>query len=141
MWPLNQSWVIEDERQRTTNPGVAASPLEAAKSVTFCDASSNTACSFPHTVTIESVSAQHAEGLRVFLISALFSTCRYQTMLDCWHGEPQGRPTFTELVERLGDLLQASVQQVQKCCCVIQTLYAFKSSTFKISAFIGGLYE
>ncbi|KAK3563813.1 hypothetical protein QTP86_002759 [Hemibagrus guttatus] len=35
----------------------------------------------------------------------------YQTMLDCWHGEPQQRPTFTALVERLGDLLQASVQQ------------------------------
>uniref|UniRef100_A0A7N8YE45 receptor protein-tyrosine kinase n=1 Tax=Mastacembelus armatus TaxID=205130 RepID=A0A7N8YE45_9TELE len=35
----------------------------------------------------------------------------YQTMLDCWQGEPQERPTFTELVERLGDLLQASVQQ------------------------------
>uniref|UniRef100_A0A8C7XR93 receptor protein-tyrosine kinase n=1 Tax=Oryzias sinensis TaxID=183150 RepID=A0A8C7XR93_9TELE len=36
----------------------------------------------------------------------------YQTMLDCWQGEPKERPTFTELVERLGDLLQASVQQV-----------------------------
>lgn len=37
---------------------------------------------------------------------------RYQTMMDCWQGKPQDRPTFTELVERLGDLLQASVQQV-----------------------------
>lgn len=37
---------------------------------------------------------------------------RYQTMLDCWHGVPTERPTFTELVERLGDLLQANVQQV-----------------------------
>ncbi|XP_062820167.1 vascular endothelial growth factor receptor kdr-like isoform X2 [Anolis carolinensis] len=35
----------------------------------------------------------------------------YQTMLDCWHGIPTERPTFTELVERLGDLLQANVQQ------------------------------
>uniref|UniRef100_A0A8C8FB53 receptor protein-tyrosine kinase n=1 Tax=Oncorhynchus tshawytscha TaxID=74940 RepID=A0A8C8FB53_ONCTS len=35
----------------------------------------------------------------------------YQTMLDCWQAEPGDRPTFTELVERLGDLLQASVQQ------------------------------
>lgn len=34
-------------------------------------------------------------------------------MLDCWKGKPQDRPTFTELVERLGDLLQASVQQVR----------------------------
>ncbi|XP_068181455.1 vascular endothelial growth factor receptor kdr-like isoform X2 [Antennarius striatus] len=38
----------------------------------------------------------------------------YQTMLDCWQGEPQKRPTFTELVERMGDLLQASVQQKGK---------------------------
>uniref|UniRef100_A0A9J7XPY5 receptor protein-tyrosine kinase n=1 Tax=Cyprinus carpio carpio TaxID=630221 RepID=A0A9J7XPY5_CYPCA len=38
----------------------------------------------------------------------------YQTMLDCWQGEPSKRPTFTELVERLGDLLQASVQQVRE---------------------------
>uniref|UniRef100_A0A4W5NH55 receptor protein-tyrosine kinase n=1 Tax=Hucho hucho TaxID=62062 RepID=A0A4W5NH55_9TELE len=38
----------------------------------------------------------------------------YLTMLDCWQGESGDRPTFTELVERLGDLLQASVQQVGK---------------------------
>ncbi|NXT63773.1 VGFR4 factor, partial [Chaetops frenatus] len=38
----------------------------------------------------------------------------YQTMLDCWQGVPTERPTFTELVERLGDLLQANVQQVQQ---------------------------
>ncbi|XP_058505740.1 vascular endothelial growth factor receptor kdr-like [Solea solea] len=38
----------------------------------------------------------------------------YQTMLDCWHGEPKDRPTFIELVETLGDLLQASVQQEGK---------------------------
>uniref|UniRef100_A0A8C9YTP2 receptor protein-tyrosine kinase n=1 Tax=Sander lucioperca TaxID=283035 RepID=A0A8C9YTP2_SANLU len=40
----------------------------------------------------------------------------YQTMLDCWQGEPQERPTFTELVEQLGDLLQASVQQIFVIC-------------------------
>ncbi|XP_068103652.1 vascular endothelial growth factor receptor kdr-like isoform X2 [Hyperolius riggenbachi] len=38
----------------------------------------------------------------------------YQTMLDCWQGTPTDRPTFTELVERLGDLLQANVQQEGK---------------------------
>ncbi|XP_039975481.1 vascular endothelial growth factor receptor kdr-like [Xiphias gladius] len=45
----------------------------------------------------------------------------YQTMLDCWHGEAQERPTFTELVERLGDLLQASVQQEGKHYIPINT--------------------
>ena len=41
-----------------------------------------------------------------------YASRRYQTMLDCWQGEAAERPTFIELVERLGDLLQASVQQV-----------------------------
>uniref|UniRef100_A0A8C3KSX8 receptor protein-tyrosine kinase n=1 Tax=Calidris pygmaea TaxID=425635 RepID=A0A8C3KSX8_9CHAR len=36
----------------------------------------------------------------------------YQTMLDCWHGDPKQRPTFSELVEHLGNLLQANVRQV-----------------------------
>ncbi|XP_032886648.1 vascular endothelial growth factor receptor kdr-like isoform X2 [Amblyraja radiata] len=35
----------------------------------------------------------------------------YQTMLDCWLQEPGERPTFNELVEQLGNLLQANVQQ------------------------------
>ncbi|XP_060773450.1 vascular endothelial growth factor receptor 2 isoform X2 [Neoarius graeffei] len=35
----------------------------------------------------------------------------YQTMLDCWMDHPKDRPTFTELVEHLGNLLQASAQQ------------------------------
>ncbi|XP_078268694.1 vascular endothelial growth factor receptor kdr-like isoform X2 [Rhinoraja longicauda] len=35
----------------------------------------------------------------------------YQTMLDCWLQEPGDRPTFNELVEQLGYLLQANVQQ------------------------------
>ncbi|KAG9473241.1 hypothetical protein GDO78_020410 [Eleutherodactylus coqui] len=34
----------------------------------------------------------------------------YQTMLDCWHGDPLQRPTFSELVEHLGNVLQANVQ-------------------------------
>ncbi|XP_057706323.1 vascular endothelial growth factor receptor kdr-like isoform X1 [Corythoichthys intestinalis] len=45
----------------------------------------------------------------------------YQTMLECWQGEPQQRPTFTELVEQLGDLLQASVQQEGKHYIPINT--------------------
>uniref|UniRef100_A0A8D2LUM6 Vascular endothelial growth factor receptor 2 n=1 Tax=Varanus komodoensis TaxID=61221 RepID=A0A8D2LUM6_VARKO len=35
----------------------------------------------------------------------------YQTMLDCWHGDPKQRPTFSDLVEHLGNLLEASVCQ------------------------------
>ncbi|XP_061569530.1 vascular endothelial growth factor receptor 1 [Cololabis saira] len=35
----------------------------------------------------------------------------YSTMLACWEACPSDRPTFTNLVEILGDLLQARVQQ------------------------------
>ncbi|XP_077015052.1 vascular endothelial growth factor receptor 1 isoform X2 [Tamandua tetradactyla] len=35
----------------------------------------------------------------------------YQIMLDCWHKDPKERPRFSELVGKLGDLLQANVQQ------------------------------
>lgn len=35
----------------------------------------------------------------------------YQTMLDCWHEDPNQRPSFSELVEHLGNLLQANAQQ------------------------------
>uniref|UniRef100_A0A667X8U3 receptor protein-tyrosine kinase n=1 Tax=Myripristis murdjan TaxID=586833 RepID=A0A667X8U3_9TELE len=37
----------------------------------------------------------------------------YSTMLACWEANPSDRPTFTDLVETLGDLLQARVQQVR----------------------------
>uniref|UniRef100_A0A3Q3A5K3 receptor protein-tyrosine kinase n=1 Tax=Kryptolebias marmoratus TaxID=37003 RepID=A0A3Q3A5K3_KRYMA len=35
----------------------------------------------------------------------------YSTMLACWEANPSDRPTFTNLVEILGDLLQARAQQ------------------------------
>ncbi|KAF0028108.1 hypothetical protein F2P81_019195 [Scophthalmus maximus] len=35
----------------------------------------------------------------------------YSMMLACWEASPSDRPTFTNLVETLGDLLQARVQQ------------------------------
>uniref|UniRef100_A0A674BJD2 receptor protein-tyrosine kinase n=1 Tax=Salmo trutta TaxID=8032 RepID=A0A674BJD2_SALTR len=52
----------------------------------------------------------------------------YQTMLDCWQAEPGNRPTFTELVERLGDLLQASVQQTCETILVNSDTFSFSLS-------------
>lgn len=57
----------------------------------------------------------------------------YQTMLDCWHGEPSQRPSFTELVERLGDLLQASVQQEGKHYIPINTALLTKDDPARSS--------
>ncbi|KAK2891164.1 hypothetical protein Q8A67_013807 [Cirrhinus molitorella] len=57
----------------------------------------------------------------------------YQTMLDCWHGEPSKRPMFTELVERLGDLLQASVQQEGKHYIPINTAMLTKADPSNLS--------
>lgn len=37
----------------------------------------------------------------------------YRIMLSCWHGDPKERPTFSDLVEILGNLLQENVQQVK----------------------------
>lgn len=34
-------------------------------------------------------------------------------MLDTWNTEPEERPTFTELVSKLGDQLENSVKQVK----------------------------
>ncbi|KFO08296.1 Vascular endothelial growth factor receptor 3, partial [Balearica regulorum gibbericeps] len=38
----------------------------------------------------------------------------YRIMLTCWHGDPKERPTFSDLVEILGNLLQENVQQEGK---------------------------
>ncbi|KAJ6667882.1 hypothetical protein lerEdw1_016203 [Lerista edwardsae] len=38
----------------------------------------------------------------------------YRIMLSCWHGDPKERPTFSDLVEILGDLLQENVQHEGK---------------------------
>ncbi|XP_054260058.1 vascular endothelial growth factor receptor 1 isoform X2 [Macrosteles quadrilineatus] len=34
----------------------------------------------------------------------------YQVMLDCWHGNPHSRPSFTELAERMGGMLEDTVR-------------------------------
>uniref|UniRef100_A0A8C3C633 Vascular endothelial growth factor receptor 3 n=1 Tax=Cairina moschata TaxID=8855 RepID=A0A8C3C633_CAIMO len=41
----------------------------------------------------------------------------YRIMLSCWHGDPKERPTFSDLVEILGNLLQENVQQVKISLC------------------------
>lgn len=46
-------------------------------------------------------------------IALMLSPNSYQLMLDCWHRDPKERPRFAELVGKLGDLLQANVQQVK----------------------------
>ncbi|KAJ6662313.1 hypothetical protein lerEdw1_012477 [Lerista edwardsae] len=46
----------------------------------------------------------------------------YQIMLDCWQGDPNERPRFSELVKRLGDLLQANVQQDGKDYLPLNTI-------------------
>uniref|UniRef100_A0A8C3S3D6 Fms related receptor tyrosine kinase 1 n=1 Tax=Chelydra serpentina TaxID=8475 RepID=A0A8C3S3D6_CHESE len=51
----------------------------------------------------------------------------YQIMLDCWHGNPSERPRFSELVERLGDLLQANVQQDGKDYIPLNTIFTADS--------------
>ncbi|XP_066474944.1 vascular endothelial growth factor receptor 1 [Tiliqua scincoides] len=46
----------------------------------------------------------------------------YQIMLDCWQGDPNERPIFSGLVKRLGDLLQANVQQDGKDYVPLNTI-------------------
>lgn len=38
---------------------------------------------------------------------------RYNIMLDCWKMNPMTRPSFTDLAERLGDLLQDGTKSVR----------------------------
>ncbi|XP_030921899.1 vascular endothelial growth factor receptor 1 [Geospiza fortis] len=47
----------------------------------------------------------------------------YQIMLDCWQSNPNDRPRFSELVKKLGDLLQANVQQEGKDYIPLSTIF------------------
>lgn len=45
-------------------------------------------------------------------------------MLDCWKMNPMTRPSFTDLAERLGDLLQdgtKSVSIISICIFILKT--------------------
>ncbi|CAN9506270.1 unnamed protein product [Ophioblennius macclurei] len=65
----------------------------------------------------------------------------YSTMLACWEAVPSDRPTFTNLVETLGDLLQASVLQDGKDYIPLESLLsadcdhgeAFKESPLAVT--------
>ncbi|XP_066555062.1 vascular endothelial growth factor receptor 1 isoform X2 [Amia ocellicauda] len=52
----------------------------------------------------------------------------YNTMLACWEAEPRERPTFPQLVETLGDLLQASVKQDGKDYIPLNTVLSPSSA-------------
>lgn len=65
---------------------------------------------YPGVCIDESYCRRLKEGTR--MRAPDYSTAEiYQTMLDCWLDCPTDRPTFSELVEHLGNLLQASAQQ------------------------------
>ncbi|NWX67629.1 VGFR1 factor, partial [Alca torda] len=51
----------------------------------------------------------------------------YQIMLDCWRSNPNDRPRFSELVKKLGDLLQANVQQEGKDYIPLNTVFTTES--------------
>ncbi|KAK2489068.1 hypothetical protein MC885_006887 [Smutsia gigantea] len=60
----------------------------------------------------------------------------YQIMLDCWHKDPKERPRFAELVEKLGDLLQANVQQDGKDYIPLNAILTVNSGfTYSTPAF------
>uniref|UniRef100_A0A8C3UUN0 receptor protein-tyrosine kinase n=1 Tax=Catharus ustulatus TaxID=91951 RepID=A0A8C3UUN0_CATUS len=53
----------------------------------------------------------------------------YQIMLDCWQSNPNDRPRFSELVKKLGDLLQANVQQEGKDYIPLSTIFTTESGS------------
>ncbi|KAJ8277103.1 hypothetical protein GJAV_G00071510 [Gymnothorax javanicus] len=60
----------------------------------------------------------------------------YQTMLECWLDRPTDRPTFAELVEHLGNLLQANALQDGKDYIPVTTIEEGRGLSSKRS--IGG---
>uniref|UniRef100_A0A8C1RQ74 receptor protein-tyrosine kinase n=1 Tax=Cyprinus carpio TaxID=7962 RepID=A0A8C1RQ74_CYPCA len=62
----------------------------------------------------------------------------YQTMLDCWLDRPKDRPTFTQLVKHLGNLLQASAQQVRldTSICFVSIIYFYCGVPISMTNFV-----
>uniref|UniRef100_A0AC11BEM7 Fms related receptor tyrosine kinase 1 n=1 Tax=Ovis aries TaxID=9940 RepID=A0AC11BEM7_SHEEP len=66
----------------------------------------------------------------------------YQIMLDCWHKDPKERPRFVELVEKLGDLLQANVQQDGKDYIPLNAILTGNSAfTYSTPAFSEDFFQ
>ncbi|XP_062983074.1 vascular endothelial growth factor receptor 1 [Elgaria multicarinata webbii] len=66
------------------------------------------------------------EGIR--MKAPEFATAEiYHIMLDCWQGDPNERPKFSELVARLGDLLQANVRQDGKDYIPLNTILSVET--------------
>ncbi|XP_075418919.1 vascular endothelial growth factor receptor 1 isoform X1 [Tenrec ecaudatus] len=66
----------------------------------------------------------------------------YQIMLDCWHKDPKARPRFAELVGKLGDLLQANVQQEGKDYIPLSTILTGSSGfPFSTPPFSEGFFK
>lgn len=57
-------------------------------------------------------------------------------MLDCWLDRPKERPTFTQLVEHMGNLLQVSAQQVKHLWNTFSNLSEFFLSCSKCYSYL-----
>nr|XP_033805031.1 vascular endothelial growth factor receptor 1 isoform X2 [Geotrypetes seraphini] len=60
----------------------------------------------------------------------------YQIMLDSWHSAPKERPRFSDLVEKLGDLLEANVQQDGKDYIPLNTILPVNNSFARSSSIL-----
>ncbi|KAK2492966.1 hypothetical protein MC885_020832 [Smutsia gigantea] len=51
-------------------------------------------------------------------------------MLNCWSGDPKERPAFSDLVEILGDLLQAGGRQEEEACMAAHSSQSSEEGSF-----------
>lgn len=83
-------------------------------------------------------------SLYVFGAKTLMFLChviRYDVMMECWRARPILRPSFTELVERLGSMLEESVRKVTTTIFFLSKLIVRFTSgiLFILSSFLTAL--